>query len=267
MSTTSLASRPFALDARGVSRRLPLAALLGISAVLYLWGLSRNGWANQYYSAAVQAGSKSWKAFLFGSLDAGNYITVDKPPAALWVMDASVKLFGVNSWAVLVPQALEGVAAVALLYAAVRRISGPTAGLLAGAALATTPVATLIFRFDNPDALLVLLMTAAAYATVRAVERAGVRWLMLAGALIGFAFLTTMLQGLLVVPGLGIAYLVAAPTTLRRRVLHLLAAGGALVAAAGWWVALVELWPSGSRPYIGGSDHDSILELTFGYNG
>jgi 4-amino-4-deoxy-L-arabinose transferase-like glycosyltransferase len=232
-----------------------------------LWNLSSSGWANQFYAAAAQAGSKSWKAFLFGSLDQSNFITVDKPPASLWLMDLSMRIFGTNSWSLLVPQALEGVAAVALLYAAVRRVSTPTAGLLAGAALATTPVAALMFRFDNPDALLVLLMTAAAYATVRSLERAAVKWLMLAGALIGFAFLTKMLQGLLVVPGLGIAYLVAAPTTLRRRVLHLLAAGGALIVAAGWWVALVELWPSGSRPYIGGSNHDSILELTFGYNG
>src|SRR6266536_791283 len=182
-------------------------------------------------------------------------------------MDLSVKLFGANSWSILVPQALEGVAAVAILYAAVRRVSTPTAGLLAGAILATTPVATLMFRYDNPDALLVLLMTAAAYATVRATERANARWLMAAGALIGFAFLTKMLQGLLIVPGLAAAYLVAAPTTPWRRIRHLLAGLGAMVVAAGWWAALVELWPAGSRPYIGGSTGNSILELTFGYNG
>ena len=146
--------------------------LLVGTALLYLVNLSVSGWANQFYAAAAQAGSKSWKAFLFGSLDQSNFITVDKPPASLWVMDLSVKFFGANSWSVLVPQALEGVAAVALLYAAVRRVSGPTAGLLAGAALATTPVAALMFRFDNPDALLVLLMTAAGYATVRAIEAA-----------------------------------------------------------------------------------------------
>ncbi|MDT4960485.1 MAG: hypothetical protein QOF87_132, partial [Pseudonocardiales bacterium] len=138
-----------------------LVALLLATALLYLVGLSRSGWANQFYAAAAQAGSKSWTAFLFGSLDSSNFITVDKPPASLWVMDASVRLFGLNSWSILVPQALEGVAAVALLYAAVKRVAGPRAGLLAGAILATTPVATLMFRFDNPDALLVLLMTAA----------------------------------------------------------------------------------------------------------
>jgi 4-amino-4-deoxy-L-arabinose transferase-like glycosyltransferase len=247
--------------------RAALLALLGASALLYLVGLSRSGWANQFYAAAAQAGSKSWTAFLFGSLDSSNFITVDKPPASLWVMDASVRLFGLNSWSVLAPQALEGVAAVALLYAAVKRVAGPRAGLLAGAILATTPVATLMFRFDNPDALLVLLMTAAAYATVRATGRASARWLVLAGALIGFAFLTKMLQGLLIVPGFAGAYLLAAPTTLRRRIGHVLAAGAAMIVAAGWWIVLVELWPAGSRPYIGGTNHNSIWELTFGYNG
>jgi 4-amino-4-deoxy-L-arabinose transferase-like glycosyltransferase len=259
--------RPSPGRGRGRRDRFAFGGLLTGTGLLYLIGLSASGWANQFYAAAAQAGSQSWKAFLFGSLDSSNFITVDKPPASLWVMDISVKIFGVNSWAILVPQALEGVAAVALLYAAVRRISGPTAGLLAGAALATTPVATLMFRYDNPDALLVLLITAAAYATVRAIDGARPRWLVLAGVLLGFAFLTKMLQGLIVVPAFAAAYLVAAPTPLRKRVLHTLAAGGAMLVAAGWWVALVELWPAGSRPYIGGSTNNSVLELIFGYNG
>ncbi len=247
--------------------RLLFAGLLAATAALYLVGLSRNGWANQFYAAAAQAGSRSWTAFLFGSLDQAGFITVDKPPAALWVMDLSVRLFGVNSEAVLVPQALEGVAAVALLYAAVRRVSTPTAGLLAGAVLASTPVAALMFRFDNPDALLVLLVTASAYATIRAVQAGRARWLVLAGTLLGLAFLTKMMQGLLVAPGLAAAYLVAAAPPWGRRLLHVLAAGVALVVAAGWWIALVQLWPAGSRPYIGGTTSNSILELTFGYNG
>ncbi len=182
-------------------------------------------------------------------------------------MDLSVRIFGLNSWSILAPQALEGVAAVALLYAAVKRVATPSAGLLAGAILATTPVATLMFRFNNPDALLVLLMTAAGYATVRAIEHAHWRWLAGAGVLLGFAFLTKMMQGFLVVPAFAIAYLVAAPAPVKKRLLHLLGAGVAMFAAAGWWVALVELWPAGSRPYIGGSTDNSVLELIFGYNG
>ncbi|MCW2571636.1 MAG: glycosyl transferase family 39 [Frankiales bacterium] len=247
--------------------RPSLLALLFGTALLYVWDLSASGYANSFYAAAVQAGSQSWKAMLFGSLDAGNLITVDKPPASLWVMDLSARLFGLSSWSLLVPQALEGVAAVGLLYAAVRRVSSPAAALLAGAVLALTPVAALMFRYNNPDALLVLTLVGAAYATTRALEAASTRWLALAGALVGLGFLTKMLQALVVVPVLAGVYLLAAPTSVRRRLGQLLAAGGALVLSAGWWVALVSLWPAGARPYIGGSQTNSILELTFGYNG
>ncbi|RKN41670.1 ArnT family glycosyltransferase [Streptomyces hoynatensis] len=247
--------------------RPALLALLALTAALYLWNLGASGWANAYYSAAVQAGSESWKAFLFGSFDAANSITVDKTPASLWVMELSARLFGVNAWSILVPQALMGVATVGVLYAAVRRRFGPGAGLLAGATLALTPVATLMFRFNNPDALLVLLLTLSGYAVLRAVEDGRTRWLVLAGTCVGFGFLAKMLQAFLVLPALALVYLLCAPTGPLRRVGQLLAGGLALVASAGWWVALVELWPAGSRPYIGGSQHNSILELTLGYNG
>jgi 4-amino-4-deoxy-L-arabinose transferase-like glycosyltransferase len=246
---------------------LPLAALLIVTAVLLLAGLSRSGWANDYYAAAVQAGTQSWKALLFGSADAGNVVTVDKPPAALWIMGLSARIFGLSSWSLLVPQALEGVAAVAILYATVRRWFGPAAGLLAGAIFALTPVAVLMFRFDNPDALLVLLMVTGAYGVTRATENGSGRWLALAGTAIGFAFLTKLLQAFLVVPGFALVYLVAAPVTLRRRLLHLAGAGLAIIVSAGWYVALVALWPQSSRPYIGGSQGNSLLELTIGYNG
>ena len=207
-----------------------------MTAVLYLWNLSANGWANSFYSAAVQASSQSWTALLFGSSDAANAITVDKTPGALWVMDVSVRLFGFNSWSVLAPQALEGVAAVALLYAAVRRANGPAAGLLAGTVLALTPVATLMFRFNNPDALLVLLLVAAAYCVQRAIENdSGRWWLPLAGVAVGFAFLAKMGQALVVVPGFAAAYLITAQSPLRARVTRLLAAGVALLVSAGWY--------------------------------
>lgn len=255
------------IQRRGRVERLALTVLLVATAVLYLWDLGASGWANSYYAAAVQTMSQDWTAFLFGSLDAGNVITVDKPPASLWVMALSARIFGFSSWSMLVPQALLGVAAVALLYATVRRVSGPRAALLAGAVLAVTPVAALMFRYNNPDALLVLLLVGAAYATVRAIERAGTRWLLLAGVLIGFGFLTKMAQALVVLPALALAYLVAAPTGAWRRIGQLLAAGLAMVVSAGWWFVLVELWPADSRPYIGGSESNSALELALGYNG
>jgi 4-amino-4-deoxy-L-arabinose transferase-like glycosyltransferase len=244
-----------------------LLLLLAATALLYLVGLSASGYANDFYAAAVQAATKSWKAFFFGSSDAANFITVDKPPLPLWPSDLAARIFGVNSWTVLAPQALEGVAAVGLLYATVRRWFAPGAALLAGAAMALTPVAALMFRFNNPDALLTLLLVLGAYATVRALERASTGWLLLAGSSVGLGFLTKMLQALLVVPAFALVYAIAAPTPLRRRIGQLLLAGIALVVSAGWWVAIVELIPASARPYIGGSQTNSVLELTFGYNG
>ena len=244
-----------------------LVGLLATTTVCWLIGLSRNGWANAFYSAAVQAGSRSWKAALFGSSDAANSITVDKPPAALWPMEISVRLFGLNSWSMLVPQVLLGVATVAVLYVTVKRILGPAAGLLAGGLLAVTPVATLMFRYNNPDALLVFLMVAAAWALLRALEDGRTRWLVGSGALLGLGFLTKQLQVMLVAPALAGTYLLAGPPRLGARVGQLLAGLAALVVAAGWWVALVELTPPANRPYIGGSTDNSVLNLTFGYNG
>ncbi|TCP50048.1 4-amino-4-deoxy-L-arabinose transferase-like glycosyltransferase [Tamaricihabitans halophyticus] len=275
MTTTRLLPRgaqPVAATAQLIGRattraRLALIVLLAATALLYLVGLDASGWANAYYSAAAQAASESWLALLFGSTDAANAITVDKPPAALWLMGLATRLFGVSSFVILLPQALLGVASVGMLYVTVARYVGRRAGLLAGVVLALTPVATLIFRFNNPDALLVLLLIIAAYCVSRAVETASVRWLVLAGVLLGTAFLTKMLQAFLVVPGFALVYLLAAPTTVARRIGQLLAAGAAVIAAAGWYVLLVELWPAEQRPYIGGSQTNSFIELIVGYNG
>lgn len=242
-------------------------ALLAATAVAYLWNLTASGWANAFYSAAVQAGAESWSAFFWGSFDASNAITVDKPPAALWAMALSVRLFGLSSFAILLPQVLMGVGTVAVVHATVRRWFGHGAGLLAGLVMALTPVAVLMFRFNNPDALLTLLMALAAWATLRAVEAGSIRWMALAGVFTGLGFLTKSLQVLLVVPALGLVWLLCADATVRRRLWGGLAAVGALLASAGWWVALVELVPASMRPYVGGSQTDSFLELTFGYNG
>jgi 4-amino-4-deoxy-L-arabinose transferase-like glycosyltransferase len=271
--TTSTLPAPALVDISPVSRQRPrwerpaLIALLIGTGVLYLWGLGRSGWANAFYSAAAQAGADSWKAFFFGSSDAANAITVDKTPGALWVMALSARIFGVNAWSILVPQALMGVASVGLLFATVRRWYGPAAGLIAGAVLALTPIAVLMFRFNNPDALLTLLMVAGAWATVRAVETGRTRWLVLAGVFVGFGFLAKMLQALLVVPAYALVYLIAGPPRLGKRIGQLLLAGLAVIVSAGWYIAIVELVPASMRPYIGGSQNNSLLELTLGYNG
>jgi 4-amino-4-deoxy-L-arabinose transferase-like glycosyltransferase len=247
--------------------RPALLGLLAVTALLYLWDLNRNGYANDFYAAAVQAGTRSWKALFFGSFDSSSFITVDKTPASLWVDELSGRLFGFSSWSLLAPQAAEGVLSVLLLFAAVRRWFGPEAGLIAGAVLALTPAAALIFRFNNPDALLVLLMTAAGYAVERAIERDRTRWLVLAGLLLGFAFLTKMMQAFLVLPGFGIAYLWAGPARLRRRLWQLLAGLGGVIVGAGWWIVIAELTPAADRPYFGGSTNNNILQLALGYNG
>ncbi|MBV8292157.1 MAG: glycosyltransferase family 39 protein [Mycobacterium sp.] len=243
-----------------------LWTLLGATALLYLWDFGASGYANQFYAAAVQAGTQSWKALLFGSLDPGNAITVDAPPAAMWVMGLSARLFGFGAWAMLLPQALVGVGSVALLYGAVRRASGPIAGLLAGALLALTPVAAMIFRYNNPDALLVLLLVAAGYCTVRALDSSSGRWLALAGTAMGFAFLTKM-EAFVVTPAIELMVLVATPGSLRIRIRNLLIGFATTVVSAGWFVALVAIWPADSRPYIGGSTDNSLLRLGSGPGG
>ena len=269
------ASRAYIMPRRTRGDWIALGVMLLAACAIFFINLTASGYANEFYSAAAQAGSVSWKAFLWGSLDSGNAITVDKPPAALWLMALSVRIFGLNSFAVLLPEALMGVATTYLLYATVRRCWGNWAGIVTGFIFMLTPVAALMFRFNNPDALLVLLMTGATHALLRSLEYAnhpsGNRkrtwWMVLAGALIGFGFLTKQLQVLLVLPGFALAFLLASPTGMVRRILDSLAAIASMIVAAGWWVLLTVIVPASDRPYIGGSQRNSFLELTFGYNG
>jgi 4-amino-4-deoxy-L-arabinose transferase-like glycosyltransferase len=247
--------------------RPALLALLVATGLLYLVGLSRNGWANEFYAAAAQAGTESWKAFLFGSLDRSNFITVDKPAGFLWPMELSARIFGVNHWSLLVPQALAGIATVGVLYTTVRRWFGPASAVIAGVVMALTPVATLIFRFNDPDAFITLMATLAAYAITRAIESGRTRWVALAGVVLGLGFLGKMLAGFLALPALALAYLVCGPAKLGRRIWQLLIGGAAMLATAGWWVTIVMLTPAANRPFVGSTTDNNILNLTFGYNG
>lgn len=247
--------------------RPALWAVVVLASVLLLWQLDISGYANEYYAAAAQAASQSWSALFFGAFDAGGFITVDKPPASLWLMGLSVRLFGLSPWSILLPQAICGIATVLVLYLAVRRSFGAPSGVIAALVLALTPVAVLIFRFDNPDALLTLLLVSAAWATIRAIAGGRTRWLILAGVLVGFAFLTKYLQAFIVLPAFGLTFLIAAPGGLRRRAVGLLVAGATVILASGWWVLAVEAIPAGMRPHIGGSAKDSVLDLLLGYDG
>jgi 4-amino-4-deoxy-L-arabinose transferase-like glycosyltransferase len=247
--------------------RPELSALMALAAVLNLWALSRNGWANDYYSAAVRSMSSNWHNFLYASADPSGVMTVDKPPLALWVQSLSVRVFGYHPLSMLVPQALMGVASVALVYDLVRRRFGRVGGLAAGLALALTPISVAISRHNNPDALLVLCVVAALWFTVRALEDGRTRWLVLAGMAVGLGFETKMLIALTVVPGTALAYLLIAPRGRLRAMRQLLAGGAAMVAVGGAWPALVALTPAADRPWVSGTSDNSILSLIFEYNG
>ena len=259
-----------AVHARLPEPRWVIPALVGVgglAAFLYLWNVTVSGYGNTYYAMAAQAAAQDWTAFFFGSLDAGSFITLDKPPLSTWVMGLSVRLFGLSAASVLVPQALAGVATVLILFAAVRRSFGPVAGIVAALVAALTPAAVLIFRYDNPDAILTLLLVAAAYAFVRALEAGSWRWVLLAAALVGAGFLAKYLQAWMVLPAFALTYLVAAPGGPGRRLAQLAAASATVLVTSLWWVVVVDAIPAASRPFIGGSDTNSALDLLLGYNG
>jgi 4-amino-4-deoxy-L-arabinose transferase-like glycosyltransferase len=247
--------------------RLPEVMVAALSLLLNAWRLDRNGLGNSYYAAAVRSMTTSWKAFFYGSLDPGNWITTDKPPGALWLQALSARIFGYSGWSVLLPSAVCGAFAVYVLTVTVRRVWGTTAGLVAGTALALTPAVVAVSRSNNPDALLMLAVVAAAWATERAITTKRVHWLLFAGAICGFGFLTKLLVVGLVMPGLWLGYLVAARESFARRCLHLVAATGLFATISLAWVAAVDLTPITSRPYIGGSTNNTALDLAFGYRG
>ena len=244
-----------------------VAGIAVATAVLYTWQLSDAGFANSYYTAAVKSASVDWKAFFFGAIDPGSFITVDKPPAALWVQALSVRILGFSTFSMLLPQVMAGVGSVLILHRLVRRWAGDVAAHLAAVTLALTPVAVEMFRYNNPDALLTLLCLGAAWGVWSALESGRTRGLIVAGLLVGLAFNTKMLQAFLVLPAFVLVYLVAGKPKLGKRLLQLTAALGALVVSSSWWVAIVALWPEASRPYIGSTSDNSILSLVFGYNG
>lgn len=244
-----------------------LAGILVLAAFLYVWGIADNGWANAYYSAAVQAGQNDPAAFFFGSSDWGNSITVDKPPLSLWIMGLSVRLFGLNTWALLLPQAAMTMASILLIHCLARRHLPPSAALLSAAIFACTPITVLLARYNNPDPLMVLLMLAALYTGMRAAESGRTRFLYLAACLLALGFLAKQLQAFLVLPAIALAFCFYAQKAWRARVVSLLLAGLVLAVGSLAWPLAVDLTPPGSRPYVGGSASNSMLELTVGYNG
>ncbi|WP_308016070.1 glycosyltransferase family 39 protein [Nonomuraea aurantiaca] len=257
--------------------RPALWAVLAVALVLYTWALSGN--ANEYYSAAILSGTKSWKAFFFGAIDSSSYITVDKPPLALWVMGLSARIFGFSTWSMLIPQALAGVASVGLVFSAVRRAypvvvsahsevrQAHVAGLIAAVVMTLTPITVAINRDNNPDTILVLLLVLAAWFCLESLRTGRLGSLLVCSLFVGLAFNVKMLQAYVVVPALALAYLLCARVSWVKRVGHLLAAGAVMVVSSAWWMVIVDLWPADSRPYIGGSTDNTVWNLVIGYNG
>ena len=256
------------LDKRSWLEKWTLPVLLLATGALYLFGALHNGMANSYYAAAVQAASQDWTAWLFGSLDAANYVSVDKPPLATMVMGLSARLFGFSSFSMLLPSVLAGVGSVWLVYGAVKRQFGLASAVIAGATLMLTPVAALMFGFNNPDAILTLMLTASGYVFLRSLEgKRPLLWLGLAGLFTGLAFNTKMLQGLMVLPAMALVYLVFTKPPMVTRFLHLMFAGVITTMSTLWWSVLVWLTPAGSRPWVGSTNDNNIWSLIFGYNG
>jgi 4-amino-4-deoxy-L-arabinose transferase-like glycosyltransferase len=257
--TRSLVSNP-------LWHKLALAAILVLSAFLNLYNLTGEGYSNDYYSAAVKNMLTSWSNFFFVSFDAG-FVSVDKPPLGLWVQAASAWLFGFNGLALLLPQAIAGVLSVAVLYHLVRRTFDPVAGLLSALALAVTPIMVATSRNNTMDMLVVLAVLLAAWAFIVAAEKGSLGSLLVGAAIVGLGFNVKTLQAFLVLPALYLLYLLAARTTWRRRFVHLAAATVVLFAVSLSWAVAVDLTPEDQRPYVGGSNGDSTLDLAFGYNG
>jgi 4-amino-4-deoxy-L-arabinose transferase-like glycosyltransferase len=244
-----------------------LFTIILFALALRLYGLERNGWGAEYYTAAVRSMAINWHNFFFCAFDPTGFISVDKPPVALWLQVAAVKLFGFHPLSILLPQVLEGVASVWVLFHLVRRHFSAAAALLAAVFLAITPVFVAVNRTNNTDSCLVLVLLLAAWALMKAAEE-GNRWLLLLSmSLIGLAFNTKMLAAFIVLPTFVLIYFVGAPRKWQRRFVDLTLAAVVLTATSLPWVLTYELTPADSRPFIGGSTKNSMLELLVGYNG
>src|ERR1700678_3177829 len=241
-------------------------ALLGVAVVAVLaygWGVAGAS-VEPFYGAAARSMSQSWHDFVFGAFDPAGTVTVDKLPGALWMQALSLRVFGFHIWALILPQVIEGVLTILVLYRAVRRLAGPAAGLTAAAVLAVTPITVLLSRGNVSDSLLILLLVLAADATSAALLTGSLRQLLIAGVWGGLAFPKKMLPGWLALPALAAAYLLAAPAArLRTRCAHVALAGLVTVVISLSWMTAVSLVPAQDRPYVDGSANDSVYEQGF----
>ncbi len=263
----SAAERTRTVSLSGTWDRVGLGAIVILAAVLNFYGLNREGYGNTYYASAVKSMSENWHNFFFNSFDPGGFVTIDKPPVGFWLQVLSTKIFGFNGVALMLPQALAGVLSVAVLFYLVRRTFGPAAGLLAGLALALTPITVVASRNNIIDGTLVLAVLLGAWAVLRAAETGSLRWLLVCALCVGIGFNIKMLEAFLVLPAFGLVYLLGACTSWRRRIVHLVVAGIALLVVSFSWVMAVDATPAGSRPWVDSTTNNSELTLAIGYNG
>jgi len=247
-------------------RRLTLVLIAGLAGLSYAWALGRDP-LEGYYEAAVRSMSLSWHNFFFGSFDPAGTITLDKLPGAFWVQSLAVRVFGFHTWAIILPQAVEGVLTVLVLYRAVRRLGGPTAGLIAAFILAVSPATVALNRGNISDSLMILLLVLAADALSTAVVKGSQVHLVAAGLWVGLAFQAKMIEAWMVLPAFGVAYLLGAPGPLRRRLVQLVVAGSVAAVVSLSWMTVVAVVPASHRPYVDGSHDNSTYEQVFVYNG
>ncbi|WP_406459623.1 glycosyltransferase family 39 protein [Streptomyces sp. NBC_01622] len=243
-----------------------LVAIMVLAAVLYSWNLTGSS-LNSFYSSAVYSGTQSWKAWFFGSLDAGNFITVDKPPFSLMVMGLSCRIFGFGTWQMMLPEVAAALGTIWILHSSVKRYFGHVAATIAALVLALTPITVAINRDNNPDTLLVLLMVAGAALGLRAVRTEKLLPLIGSAACFGFAFNTKLLQGYIALPAVFAVYLFASKLGWKKKLVQLAVATVALAVSSFWWATAVSLVPASDRPYIGGSTDGTAWDLIMGYDG
>ncbi len=242
------------------------AAVLAGAAVLRLTSLGGVR-PDPFYDAAVRSMGSSWDAFLFGALEPGGSVAIDKPPLALWLQVGSTKLFGWSTPALLAPEALGGCAAVLALFWLIRSLWGTAEAVASAAALAVLPVSVLTARSDTMDSVTVALTLVAALLVVRS-ARTGGRWpLAGAGVAIGLAFNAKLFQALVPVPALVVLYLAACPLALRERLGRVVLASAVAAAVGLSWLAVVTAAPPRDQPWAFGSVRGSAVESTFVYNG
>ena len=254
--------------------RPALLTVAGIAALLYAWNITTSGYA-PYYSIAVKSATVSWRAMLFGALDPDATITIDKLAGAFVPQAISARLFGYHAWTLTLPQVIEGVVAVLVMYRlgrrwlapALGRAPGAVVGLLAAALFVLTPVVASLFGHPMADGLLTMCLVLAADAFLTALAGGSLGWLVLAGVWVGVGFQAKMLQAWVVLPAMAVAYLLAASGSLRQRIGRLVIAGAATLAVSVSWLLLYVAVPAGHRPYVDGSTNDNPFSMAFGYNG